>query len=65
MAQSKKLHRFEIKDAAAGLSELNFEERGITEDVGRLRALHDLFGKTRDQLVRIGSASPEGPEFVR
>ena len=39
-----------------GVDELYFLVGGTITDVGRLKALYELFGETLDQLCRIGSA---------
>ena len=43
---------------------LYFEERGVIEDVGRLKSLVELFAEILNQLVESGSASEENPDVV-
>jgi hypothetical protein len=41
--------------------ELHFQVVGVITDIGRLKALFDLFGAVLDQLWRIGSAAKQEP----
>lgn len=40
---------------------LHFTDSDLITDVERLKALHELFGKTLHRLVELGSAAPEAP----
>jgi hypothetical protein len=47
-----------------GVDELYFLVGGTITDLGRLKALYELFGETLDQLCRIGSAYEGKPEVA-
>ena len=67
MIQNQPKIRLEVKDSEGwfgpkfpeDLDELHFEVLGVIKDVGRLKALFDLFAAVLDQLCRIGSADKE------
>jgi hypothetical protein len=46
-----------------GVDELYFRVHGVIRDVGRLRALFDLFAEVLDHLCRIGSAYEDDPRL--
>ena len=61
--------KLEVKDSEGwfggrfpeDVDELHFQAVGVIKDVGRLKALFELFAAVLDRLCRIGSAYKQGP----